>query len=673
KARFHALTPLSRGVLVDLPNGRLKKDLSDTTASPDPAILKFQQTRLTLSGSPAGAYDAYYTPVAATVPTADTFPAQSLGPVLTEVGVRLNFYLNSTDNKVHYAYVIDAELWNPYAAHFRLSATAPLTLEISGLPAFTVTTDGVTHTSLTLPTLVASFDPAITADPAKPWREGRIRVFRGTGGLQQVSPATTPPASITLFDAVMPGAPADPAASTVTLNFAASTSFTAVLKVNGDVLATYAPHLTSGSPLQYNAGNTTHSGGPTPGPSGWIVGYGYEFADDISAFTGETPGTGFIAVDPRLPSMKGAFYNNGSAPWNAGSPRNNTAGIGTANTFDTGGVYAHFDLPRQEITSLSMLTHLIGAKPASVGNHWGDAANAASTLKPNSLFDQYHVSTVPRFASAWTPESGLPLPNRYVQIYHPENTAAIPPADLRASDRSARYLLQTGAFNINSTSVEAWSAVLGSQFAAWKFSGSTAGVPLDNTFFRLPHGAQQVLRPPLITGGTGITARTQSPSQTGGRQLTPQEMTDLTAQIVAQIRAHARPRVSLQEFINSGAINNAIAAVPTINAVVPGIFTFGRRYTPGALLQSDVIGAIAPLITARSDTFLIRTYGDSQNPATGEVEGRAWCEAVVQRLPDLADNASAPIADVIAPATATHPFGRKLKITSFRWLSASDI
>jgi hypothetical protein len=674
KAQFHNLSPLSRSVLVDLPNGRLKKDLSDTTASPDPAVLKFQQTRLTLSGAPAGVYDAYYTPVAASVPTAATWPAFSIGPVLTEVGVRLNFYLNSADNKVHYAYVIDAELWNPYTAHLRLSASAPLTLEISGLPTFTVRTDGITaNTDLTLPTLTASFDPALTADPANPWREGRIRVFRGTGSLQQVTPATTPPSSFTLFDDVVPGVPADPAATTVTLTYVASTSFTAVLKVGGNVLATYAPHLLAGAPLQYNAGSTTNSNGPAPGPAGYIVGYGYEFADDMSAFTGETPGTGFIAVDPRLPFMNGAFYNNGSAPWNAGNPRNNTAGIGTVNTFSSGGVYAHFDLPRQEITSLSMLTQLIGAKPYSVGNHWGDTANPASTLKPNALFDQYHVSTVPRHSATWTPESGLPLPNRYAEIYHPENTPVIPLADLRSSANSARYLLQSGAFNINSTSVEAWSAVLGSKFAAWKYSGSTsAGVALDNTFFRLPHGAQQVLRPPLITGGVGVTARTQSPSQTGGRQLTAQEVTDLATQIVAQIRAHARPYVSLQDFINGGAINNAIAAT-TINAVVTGVFTVGRRYTPGSLLQSDVIGAIAPLITARSDTFVIRAYGDTQNPVTGAVEGRAWCEATVQRLPDLSGNASAPIADVIAPAAATYPFGRQFKIISFRWLSPSDI
>jgi hypothetical protein len=678
KSQFYGITALSRAVLVDLPNGRLKKDLSDTTVSPEPAVLKFQQTRLASAGSPSGVYDAYYTPVAASNPAATAYPVYSLGPVLTEVGVRLQFYLNSTDNKVHYAYVIDAELWNPYAAHLRLDPAAPLTIEISGLPVFTVRTNGVTpDTPVTIPTLTATFSTATTADPANPWKEGRIYVFRGTGTLEQVAPTPTPAATVTLFDSVVSGAPADPAATTVTVTYPATTSFSAVIKVNGDVLATYIPTQMSGSPLQFNAGSTTNSAAPAPGPSGFIVGYGYEFADAMSAFTGNVPDpVHFAAVDPRLPSLKVMFYNDGSTIWRPSRPWDSTSGIGTANIFTSGAFYVHYDLPRQELTSLAMLTHMIGAQSYAIGNTWGGANNA--------LFDQYHVSTVPRYSTTWTPESGLQLPNRYATVYHPPNTPAIPLADLRSSANSARYLLQSGAFNINSTSVEAWSAVLGSKFTSWTYSANTtSGLALDNVFFRLPQGAQQLSRPPLVNGGvSNLTARNQPPSNTGGRQLTAQEVTDLATHIVDQIRAHGRPYVSLTDFINDGALTRAIATVGNndpatgapseINSLISP-FTYGRRFTPGALLQSDVIGVIAPFMTARSDTFVIRSYGDAQNPVTGEVDGRAWCEAVVQRIPDLLENASAPIADVIAPSTAAYPYGRKFKIISFRWLSPSDI
>jgi hypothetical protein len=636
KQQFHAVTPLSQAVLADVTNGRLKKDLSDVSVTPDAAILAYQQTRLT---NPATGFNATYTPVKASVATANAYPAYSLGPVLSEVGIRFNFYLSTVDSTVHYSYVIDAELWNLYAAELHLSPTVPLTLEISGLPAITVTTDGSTNVTFT-PTVNATINPAATAV----WTPGQLRVFRGATVLE---PVATPGA---MSDQTVPGATADAAATTVTANYPAVTALKVVLKVNGDELATYTPS------ISFTAGSV--SNGTAAASTGFLMGYGYEFADNLETFTN---GAASPSFDARLPVLNGAFFNASSTVWTA-TPDANTGGIGTANTFADSVTLVLNDLPRQEITSPALFTHVIGAKPYTVGNPWGGAANA--------LFDQYHVSTVPRFATAWTPENGLPLPNRYETVYHPEGTATIATADIRSADRSARYLLQQGAFNINSTSIDAWTAVLGSKFSAWKYSAdTTTGIALDNAFFRLPHGAQQLANPPLLNGGAGVLALNDVNAQkAGGRQLTNTEVTSLATHIVNQIRTHGRPYVSLQDFINSGAIANAITAAGLNTTLAPA-----NRFAPGALTQADVIAAIAAFMTARSDTFVIRAYGDSQNPATGAVDGRVWCEAVVQRLPDLADNASAPIADVIAPSTATHPFGRKFKIISFRWLSASDI
>ena len=61
----------------------------------------------------------------------------------------------------------------------------------------------------------------------------------------------------------------------------------------------------------------------------------------------------------------------------------------------------------------------------------------------------------------------------------------------------------------------------------------------------------------------------------------------------------------------------------------------------------------------RSDTFTIRSYGDSVNPVTGDVI-RSWCEAVVQRTTEPLDTA--------APAD-----GRVFKVVSFRWLSDDEV
>ena len=57
---------------------------------------------------------------------------------------------------------------------------------------------------------------------------------------------------------------------------------------------------------------------------------------------------------------------------------------------------------------------------------------------------------------------------------------------------------------------------------------------------------------------------------------------------------------------------------------------------PNYLTQADVLQVIGPVLSARSDTFVIRAYGDAVDPK-GTVTARAWCEAVVQRTPDPLD------------------------------------
>jgi hypothetical protein len=44
----------------------------------------------------------------------------------------------------------------------------------------------------------------------------------------------------------------------------------------------------------------------------------------------------------------------------------------------------------------------------------------------------------------------------------------------------------------------------------------------------------------------------------------------------------------------------------------------------------DVLNSIGPNLTARSDTFVIRAYGEALDDA-GNVIGKAWVEVVVQR------------------------------------------
>jgi hypothetical protein len=89
--------------------------------------------------------------------------------------------------------------------------------------------------------------------------------------------------------------------------------------------------------------------------------------------------------------------------------------------------------------------------------------------------------------------------------------------------------------------------------------------------------------------------------------------------------------------------------------------------------QADILRNFAGQLTPRGDTFVIRTYGDALD-ANGKVEARAWCEAVVQRIPDYFDPTDEPQlkrAELTAEANKT--FGRKLRLVSFRYLSHSEI
>ena len=56
----------------------------------------------------------------------------------------------------------------------------------------------------------------------------------------------------------------------------------------------------------------------------------------------------------------------------------------------------------------------------------------------------------------------------------------------------------------------------------------------------------------------------------------------------------------------------------------------------GDIRQADVLRALAPRLSARTDTFRIRAYGEVTD-ANGNIIAKAMCEAVVQRLPEYVD------------------------------------
>jgi hypothetical protein len=136
--------------------------------------------------------------------------------------------------------------------------------------------------------------------------------------------------------------------------------------------------------------------------------------------------------------------------------------------------------------------------------------------------------------------------------------------------------------------------------------------------------------------------------------------------------ARNQPFGSVKAFIDSGLLQTAINAT--------NINTNLQEFAPAYLSQADILQAIGHRLVARSDTFTIRAYGESTNPALDPtdvnfVRGRAWLEAVVQRMPTLNGQPFATSAAEMADTgsvTGTH-LGREFRVISLRWLTPNDL
>lgn len=371
----------------------------------------------------------------------------------------------------------------------------------------------------------------------------------------------------------------------------------------------------------------------------------------------------------------------------------NFAFWGPANRAEDGGrrFVTLFHLPRAELHSLGQLQHA-NLNPESAGPgctagqgyadpHTPDGAEDFNRKLNAALWDRYFFSTLP---------AGDEAPGNRRMAYYQRAGMPSEAAALRDFNKAAGGLLINGPFNVNSTSVPAWKALLAS-LNGQQFSYFDAGTNGTNTVTV----GSAFPRSPYPHGGS-------ADGWSGFRELSDIELNALAAAIVGRIRAHG-PFCSLAEFVNrpltggtetarlSGLLQTAIddvanpppslspaAGLPAAAGPCPALAwpaaSQGHRATlaPGWLTQADVLGVLGPVLAVRSDTFLIRAYGDVVNPATGAVESRAWCEAVAQRMPDYVDAANPPeAASGLTPANET--YGRRFEIVHFRWLSPEEV
>lgn len=311
-----------------------------------------------------------------------------------------------------------------------------------------------------------------------------------------------------------------------------------------------------------------------------------------------------------------------------------------------------------------------------------------------TLWDRFYLSsgTSAEKAALLADPSGKPLPNGRMRLspYTRETADADSLADFH---RSAYQFMVRGAFNVNSTRVEAWKALLGSTRLSGFGGEGMAPFP-------------RVLDPQEGAWQEGDSAEGDK-AWAGYRELNEGEIRGLAGEIVKQVKKRG-PFVSMADFVNRrlaadetgkmGALQAAIEAAGMNQALTdawpldngsslpdyahPDNLADATRMEQtlkpdskawGAasyLTQADLLQVLGPALSARSDSFIIRAYGDSVDPS-GNLRSRAWCEAVVQRTPVPINPDESGLNS--KQGGIVGDFGRRFTITTFRWLSPDEI
>ena len=306
-----------------------------------------------------------------------------------------------------------------------------------------------------------------------------------------------------------------------------------------------------------------------------------------------------------------------------------------------------------------------------------------SYLANNALFDSWFLSSaadhpaLPGTAARSAGDllagffvDGKALPNgRFSPHTGGENPARLA-AHLKSSADSYReiaaHMMIDAPFNVNSTRVAAWQALLASNFGAPAPLIAAGALQLHNGR-NLP-----VLRHSHVTAGDFETASGTQPSDNakwnGYRRLNQDQLARLAAAIVEEVKKRG-PFQSLAEFVNrrpgggelsrNGALQAALEnAAINDNVLDASHLLPGGGNTadgaPGVINQADVLTPLAPQLVARGDTFRIRAYGEAADGTASKV--RAWCEAVVQRVPEFIDSSTdsstaTPTANITQPVS----------------------
>lgn len=435
----------------------------------------------------------------------------------------------------------------------------------------------------------------------------------------------------------------------------------------------------------------------------------------------------------------------------SGAPRNTFWGL----SYQSSGSIAvpMLNIPSGPLFSLAAFSDanlsIMGTDPfQAVGNSWSNPlippSSAYGEVKQNSsgqnvaqdfswlindaLFDRHYLSGIaPAFTIGGGGYSATgSLTDTLTQFFSADHLAAkanpvlrphLPPgktaaaitAELAANDgykKMAAYSLIDGAFNVNSTSVAAWTA----------FLRANRNLAVD---YAQNGGSDGSSGSPFPSSDSPVKLAGAKPQWSGFSRLSDAQCSALATGIVAQVKLRG-PFMSLSNFINhkmgpvdaaqsyTGALQAALdleaAAGSGINAAsraaaegtaptgytaaafngnpMLGPGTMVTTGIPGDITQADLLLPLAPRLAARSDSFRIRGYGEARSKDGTQILARATCEAVIQRFPEYLDPATdaannEPWDEASSSGTTLNAvnqkFGRRFKIIRFRWLSPSEV
>ncbi len=711
RTRWHDYTAWSRGLLVDPMRGRLKQDLSLDGASLIPGLAAYQ----TLSTPARSAQLGPVYPISA--PTESNQLGDGIAPLLTQLGLQFSVHtISATSRTLEVRLRFYAELVNPYSSAL---AGEDLHLVIAGLPgdievesrtSGSSADHGVATVSLAgLYALHTNSEgsPAIEFElpfGASRWEPGRVFTWRLPSGNTMGEAANR----VLEFDAgtrtsywrERPGGGLDgpdPLINSSELRFSGAEDWALVVELrraNGELLARHA------MPEFYPVETAWQDANSTLPDFGLEVRFvdrsDAQDADGASAWLRET-----LVSDPRrmnfdardwVPTtdLESASYNLAFDPPNSAVEarqlfNRDPVDRSSLSYYQPGynSDVALFELPRDPWTSVGSLQHLpfANAPVYDVGNSWSSR---------NAWFDRYFFST--RLDAT-----------EFDELPRSPHVGRIPAWDGVVAE-SATQVWVRDAFNLNSTSVAAWRAVLrglGTGGQPYTFDYAThdaatgevngvAAATISNPVARFAQSAGEMWESTPNPANFQAGLRTY---RRGVRELTEAQVAGLAERIAVNVSrrgADRGPFLSVEEFLAPdsglfGGLNPLEYSIQEYDSAAPVADRIQWDHTfpadplkidvaaPAYLTSGDLMTALAPLLTTRSDTFVVRAYGEVGDPLdSSQAVARAWLEAVVQRYPDPV------VASEFADATgvqmkADAQWGRRFRVVRLRWLTEDEL